>query len=77
MTHNRFIGLRRTQALLREGGLRATVASTTAVPLSAQRLQALPAALRRRHAGSGLHRLGPHAFAEFHVLEIAHLEAAG
>lgn len=77
MTHNRFIGTERTQALLAQAGLRAVVASTVCLPLSAPRVEALPEALDAGTPRPGLLRLGGHVFAEFDVLEICAHGSAG
>lgn len=76
MTHNRFIGMDRTQALLQAQGLQARVACTVCLPLSARRVAALPATVRGARGEEGLLQLGPYAFAEFHVLEITPRDAA-
>jgi release factor glutamine methyltransferase len=70
MTHNRFIGIERTQALLSGAGLIAEVACTVCLPLSAARAQALPGPLRDAPDAPGLLRVGAQVFAEFDVLEI-------
>lgn len=70
MTHNAFVDLARTEQLLAGFGLRARVASTVCLPLPMAKLQGLDPALMRRELGRSLHRIGGHAFAELHVLDI-------
>jgi len=70
MTHNAFVGLARTEQQLAALGLRSRVASTVCLPLPLSKLQGLDPALLQDPSRQGLSRLGPHAFAEFHVLDI-------
>ncbi len=72
MTHNAFIGLEQTQAMLATAGLQALVASTVSVPLPQHKLRGLPAPVLQAKLGHGLHQLGDCAFADFHVLDIRH-----
>jgi release factor glutamine methyltransferase len=76
MTHNSFISLEHTQALLAESGLHALVASTVSVALPRHKLQGLPAQVLQAYLGHGLHLLGDGAFADFHVLDICHAPTA-
>lgn len=70
ITHNRFIGLDRTRAMLARDGLSLRVAATRLVPLGDEKLDLMTLAIRRAEDGRSIHRYGPHAFAEMHVVEI-------
>lgn len=74
ITHNAFIDLPRTLQRLAADGLEGEVAQTVSVPLPLHKLEALPPGWFERWDGRGLHRIGGHAFADFHVLEIRHRE---
>lgn len=70
ITHNVFIDLAATRQRLLPLGLQARVRSTVSLPLPPHKWQGLDEGVAERSRGEGLHRLGPHAFVDFHVLEI-------
>lgn len=72
MTHNEFADVALTGERLLALGLRATVATTVCAPVPLYKWAGLTPQVVERFLGSGLLRLGEHAFAVFHVLEIAH-----
>ena len=72
MTHNEFADRALTEQRLQDLGLRAKIACTVWAPIPVQKWLSLSPAVRERYQGRGLHRVGDHAFAEFHVLEIVH-----
>lgn len=71
ITHNVFVDLPLTQRQLQPLGLQARVRSTVSVPLPAHKWQGLDPVVAERRLGDGLHRVGPHVFVDFHVLEIS------
>jgi release factor glutamine methyltransferase len=72
MTHNEFADLALTRERLRAVGLQASVATTVCAPVPLYKWAGLTPQVVARFLGRGLLRVGPHAFAVFHVLEIAH-----
>ena len=70
ITHNVFLGLDKTQALLARGGLQARVAHSVSVPLSLEKLKCMNADVVKRDNGRGVHRVGDCWFVDFDVLEI-------
>ncbi|MGH7095810.1 MAG: hypothetical protein ACREFB_20060 [Stellaceae bacterium] len=70
ITHNGFIGLDRSRAMLRPDGLALRVAATRLVPLPDEKLDLMTPAILRAEKGRSIHRYGPHTFIEMHVVEI-------
>ena len=70
MTHNVFLDLIKTQALLAGDGLRARVVQSVSVPLPLEKLQCINAGVLERDNGRGIHRVGDNWFVDFDVLEI-------
>ncbi len=70
ITHNAFVGVDRTEAILLEHGLVSRGVLATTVPLHPVKTALLEAAVRARFNGAGICRLGPYEFADVQILEI-------
>jgi release factor glutamine methyltransferase len=70
ITHNGFVGLDRTRAMLAEDGLSLRVAATTLVHLPPEKLDLMTPAILCAEEGRSIYRYGPYAFAEMHVVEM-------
>jgi methylase of polypeptide subunit release factors len=71
ITHNAFISLDRSRECVARHGLSLAVALSTLVYISAEKLSLLTAAVLDAEEGRTIHRYGPYAFADMHVVEIA------
>jgi release factor glutamine methyltransferase len=71
ITHNGFIGLDRTRRILVRSGLFLKIVLTTLVPLSDEKLARMSPRVLAAEQGRTIHRYGPYAFAEMHIVEIA------
>ncbi len=70
ITHNRFLGMERTEALLRETGLEAREVLSAAVLLHPLKAALLHPDVRAQAQGVGIIRLGPYEFVDVQILEI-------
>jgi len=70
MTHNTFIDVPKTQAMLAPLGLRAQVLHTASALLSPEKVACLNPAVYARFIGRGIHQRGEHWFADFNIVEI-------
>lgn len=70
ITHNAFVGLDRTEAMLAPQGLRARVVLATTVPLHPTKTELMHAEVRDKYTGAGISRLGPYEFVEVQIVEI-------
>jgi release factor glutamine methyltransferase len=70
ITHNAFVDLEKSRALVRAQGLSLHIMTTTLLYLSSVRLQRMNADLLAREAGRSIHCYGPHAFADLYIVEI-------
>jgi release factor glutamine methyltransferase len=70
ITHNAFVGLDQTRAIVARDGLSVRVAMTVLVSLSGEKLDLMTPSILRAEAGRSIHRYGAYAFAEMHVVEI-------
>ena len=70
ITHNRFLGMERTEALLRQTGLAAREILSSAILLHPLKAALLHADIRSTPDRSGLILLGPYEFMEVQILEI-------
>jgi release factor glutamine methyltransferase len=71
MTHNTFIDVAKTQAVLSPLGLQARVIDTASALLSEQKMASLNPAVLARFNGRGIHQLGEHWFADFNIVQIS------
>jgi len=71
ITHNAFISLDRSRERVASHGLSLATALSTLVYIPAEKLSLLTASILRAEEGRTIHRYGPYAFADMHVVEIA------
>lgn len=76
VAHNAFAGLGLTQSAVRRVGLDCTVVSTSLVYVEPPKLACMTPAVLQRETGRTIHRYGPHAFGELHIVVIGHGMAA-
>lgn len=76
ITHNRFLGMERTETLLRQTGLVAREVLSSAVLLHPRKTSLLQPDVRCHAEGVGIIRLGPYEFVDVQILEIRPLGAA-
>lgn len=74
ITHNAFVGLDCSQTILADLGFELRVALTTLVYIPDDKLERMSAAVLGAEDGRTIHRYGPYAFGEVHILEIARPE---
>jgi release factor glutamine methyltransferase len=74
MTHNVFLDVEHTRAMLAPQGLQARVVYTASAPLSAAKLASMAPQVRERFTGRGLHAVGDFWFSDFHLLEISRID---
>lgn len=70
LTHNGFIGLDATREMLAVDGLGMRVALTVLVHLGREKLDLMNGGVLCAEDGRSIHRYGPYAFGEMHVVEI-------
>lgn len=71
MTHNVFLDVSKTQAIVHQLGLQARVAYCASAPLSAQKLASLCPQVLARFIGQGIHRVGEYWFVDFDIVEVS------
>jgi release factor glutamine methyltransferase len=71
ITHNGFLGLERSRQMLARSGLVMNVVLTTLVSLPDGKLARMTPGVLAAEEGRTIHRYGPYAFAEVHIVEIA------
>ena len=71
ITHNAFVDLARSRALLAPSGLLLDVVHSILVNLGDEKVARMSESVRRAELGSTIHRYGPYAFAEVLIAEIA------
>ena len=77
ITHNAFVGLDCSHAILAGHGLRLRTASTTLVYIPDDKLARMSACVLCAQDGRTIYRYGPYAFGEVHIVEIARPEVLG
>jgi release factor glutamine methyltransferase len=75
ITHNAFVGLDPSRAILAAQDLSLRIAATTLVHLRAERCHAITPAVLKREKNRTIYRFGPYTFAEMHVVEIGRAAA--
>jgi release factor glutamine methyltransferase len=70
ITHNAFVGLERSRKLLAGLGFALRVALTTLVNIPDAKLDRMTRTVLGAEEGRTIHRYGPYAFAEVHIVEI-------
>lgn len=71
ITHNGFVGLDRSRRMLARAGLTLEVVLTMLVHLHDEKLARMTPNVLAAEEGRTIHRYGPYAFAEMHIVEIA------
>ncbi|HTR82941.1 MAG TPA: hypothetical protein VMI56_00585, partial [Reyranella sp.] len=71
LTHNAFVSLDRSRELVARHGFSLGVVLSTLVYIPAGKLALMTAAVLGAEEGRTIHRYGPYAFADMHVVEIA------
>ncbi|HYD07037.1 MAG TPA: methyltransferase domain-containing protein [Reyranella sp.] len=71
ITHNAFVGLERTRELARAHGFAVAVHLTVLVYIAEEKLARMTPAVLRAEEGRSIHRYGPYAFGEVHIVEVA------
>ena len=70
ITHNAFVDLERTRAMVHGLGFDFRVAATTLVYIADEKLDHMTEKVLEAEDGKSIHRYGPYAFAEMHIVEI-------
>jgi len=70
ITHNAFLHVESTRAMVARDGLSLRVAMTILVHLSGEKLELMTQSILCAEQGRSIYRYGPYAFAEMHVVEI-------
>ncbi len=71
ITHNAFVGVDASRALLRQQGLALRIALTFLVNIQGLKLTQLTPSVLADEEGQTIYRYGPHAFADVHIVEIS------
>lgn len=71
ITHNAFVGLERSREIAAQHGLALRVALTVLVYIPLEKLSWMTPGVLNAEEGRTIHRYGPYAFAEMHIVEIA------
>jgi methylase of polypeptide subunit release factors len=77
IAHNAFVGLERTRRLLAPLGLSLKVALTTLVYIAEEKLELMTDGVLCAEDGKTIHRYGPYAFGNVHIVEIGAPGALG
>jgi release factor glutamine methyltransferase len=77
MTHNAFVGLDRSRAMVEQIGLSLRVASSTLIHLLREKLDLMTPSVLCAEEDRSIYRYGPYAFAEMHIVEIGAPEIFG
>ena len=74
ITHNAFVDTEQSRAMLRPQGLGLRIAQTFWINIPDVKLELLTPAVLAAETGRTIHRYGPHAFADMHIVEIGALK---
>ena len=77
ITHNAFVGLDRSRAMVEQIGLSLRVVSSTLIHLTREKLDLMTPSVLCAEEGRSIYRYGPYAFAEMHIVEIGASETLG
>jgi release factor glutamine methyltransferase len=77
ITHNAFVDLELSRAMLALNGLSLRVALTVLVYIHAEKLGLMTQSVLDNEDGRSIHRYGPYAFGQMHVVEIGAAAALG
>lgn len=72
ITHNAFVDLDRSRALAKAQDLVLEVLHTTSALIPAAKVACISPSVLARFDGHGIYRIGPHAFGDFHIIELRH-----
>jgi release factor glutamine methyltransferase len=70
ITHNAFVDLELSRAIVERCGSSLRIAMTTLVYVASEKLNLMTPSILDEEDGRSIHRYGPYAFAEMHVVEI-------
>jgi len=71
ITHNAFVGVERSREISARSGFDLRVVLTTLVNVPDPKLARMTQSVLRAEEGRSIHRYGPYAFADVHIVEIA------
>jgi methylase of polypeptide subunit release factors len=71
ITHNAFVDLDRSREIVTRRGLELRVAATTLIYIADEKLELMTENVLCAEDGRSIHRYGPYAFAEMHIVEIS------
>jgi release factor glutamine methyltransferase len=77
ITHNAFVNLALSEAIVEEEGLALRIAATVMVHIGSDKSQLMTRAILRAEEGRSIYRHGPHIFGDLHIVEIGTPEALG
>lgn len=77
ITHNGFVGVERSREILATLGFTLGIALTTLVFIPDDKFERISASVLGAEDGRSIHRYGPYAFGEMHIVEIARPEVLG
>jgi methylase of polypeptide subunit release factors len=77
ITHNAFVGVGHSRRILERYGLALHIVSTVLVHIANEKIDLMTPSILRAEEGRSIHRYGPHAFADMHIVEIAAAGARG
>jgi methylase of polypeptide subunit release factors len=75
ITHNAFVNLGLSQAIVEDAGLSLRVATTVMVHIAEEKAALMTRAILNMEEGRSIHRHGPYTFGELHIVEIGTSEA--
>jgi methylase of polypeptide subunit release factors len=70
MTHNAFVDLELSRSIAERCGLSLRIAMTILVYITSEKLKLMTPSILCHEEGRSIHRYGPYAFAEMHIVEI-------
>jgi methylase of polypeptide subunit release factors len=77
ITHNAFVGIERSRALVQRSGLALQIVHSTLVNLPNDKIVRMTRSLLVAEQGRSIHRYGPYAFGEVHIVEIGRQGTVG
>lgn len=75
ITHNAFVNLALSQAIVEDVGLSLRVASTTLIHIPPEKTELMTRAILSMEDGRSIYRHGPYTFGELHIVEIGAADA--
>jgi release factor glutamine methyltransferase len=77
ITHNGFVELARSRAMVEASGLSLRIAATVLVHIAPEKLKLMTQSVLDNEEGRSIHRYGPYAFGEMHIIEIGSAPSLG